>query len=96
VVAAPSIGWALVEAWHRHSPWPERALLVGSLLMMGPMVTDMFGKLIRNFSNEHGSQPLGGLILLAWLIIEWRRRLKQGETPRERLRRSDRWLVTDA
>ncbi|HVX12094.1 MAG TPA: glycosyltransferase family 87 protein [Pirellulales bacterium] len=76
VAAAPAITWALVEVWHRRAPWPERALLVGSLLMMGPMVTDMFGKTVRNFSNEHGSQPIGGLILLAWLAVEWRRRAK--------------------
>jgi hypothetical protein len=76
VVAAPVAGWALAEAWRRRSPWPERALLVGSLLMMGPMVTDLFGRLIRNFSNEHGSQPIGGLLLLAWLALEWRRRVQ--------------------
>jgi hypothetical protein len=75
VMAAPAITWALVEAWHRRAWWPERAMLVVSLLMMGPMVTDLFGRLIRNFSNEHGSQPAGGLLLLGWLIIEWRRRL---------------------
>jgi hypothetical protein len=73
VVAAPAVSWAIVEAWHRHAWWLERAVLVASLLMMGPMVTDLFGKLIRNFSNEHGSQPAGGLLLLAWLIVEWRR-----------------------
>lgn len=75
VVAAPVIAWALVEAWHRRSPWFERAVLVSSMLMMGPMVTDMFGKTIRNFSNEHGSQPIGGLLLLGWLVVEWRRRM---------------------
>jgi hypothetical protein len=74
VVAAPAIAWALVEAWHRRARWPECAVLVASLLMMGPMVTDLFGKLIRNFSNEHGSQPAGALLLLAWSIVEWRRR----------------------
>lgn len=74
VMAAPAIGWALVEAWHRRARWPERAMLIASLLMMGPMVTDLFGRLIRNFSNEHGSQPIGGLLLLAWLALEWRRR----------------------
>lgn len=76
VVAAPAVAWAVVAAWQRRSPWIERALLVSSLLMMGPMVTDMFGKIIRNFSNEHGSQPIGGLLLLAWLAVEWRRRIR--------------------
>lgn len=71
VVAAPPVAWAIVEAWHRRSSWRSRAVPVASLLMMGPMVTDMFGQLIRNVSNEHGSQPLGGLLLLAWLVREW-------------------------
>jgi hypothetical protein len=75
-VAAPAIAWALVEAWHRRSRWPQRVMLAASLLMMGPMVTDMFGKTIRNFSNEHGSQPIGGLLLLAWLAMEWHRRAR--------------------
>lgn len=76
VVAAPPVAWAIVEAWHCRASFIGRALPVASLLMMGPMVTDMFGQLIRNFSNEHGSQPLGGLLLLAWLAAEW-----QGSTP---------------
>ncbi|HVA45777.1 MAG TPA: glycosyltransferase 87 family protein [Pirellulales bacterium] len=77
VAASPVVAWALVEAWHRRSAWPVRGLLVAGLLMMGPMTTDLFGKHIRNFSNEHGSQPLGGLLLLAWLILEWRGRAGQ-------------------
>ncbi|HET6882208.1 MAG TPA: glycosyltransferase family 87 protein [Pirellulales bacterium] len=84
VVAAPAVSWAVVEAWRRRSPWVERAILVGSLLMMGPMVTDMFGQTIRNFSNEHGSQPIGGLVLLAWLAIEWRRRVQLLEHDHDR------------
>lgn len=76
VVAGPAVAWAVVDAWRRRAPWFERALLVGSLLMMGPMVTDMFGQTIRNFSNEHGSQPMGGLLLLGWLAVEWRRRIR--------------------
>lgn len=75
VVAAPAIAWALVEAWRRHAAWPWRVALIASLLMMGPAVTDMFGKLVRNFANEHGSQPLGAIILVAWLATEtyrWR------------------------
>lgn len=70
VVAAPTIAWALVEAWRTGRPRYERALLIMSLLMMGPAVTDLFGKLIRNFANEHGSQPMGALLLLAWLVLE--------------------------
>lgn len=87
VVAAPVISWAIVEAWHRRASWPERAVLVASLLAMGPMTTDLFGGLVRNFSNEHGSQPVGGLVLVGWLFLEWKRRL-EGGLPRPSLKGS--------
>ncbi|HEX7449258.1 MAG TPA: glycosyltransferase family 87 protein [Pirellulales bacterium] len=78
VVAAPAIAWAVIEVWRRGRPAYERAAMVASLLMMGPAVTDMFGKLIRNFANEHGSQPVGALLLLAWLVAEATRSRGQG------------------
>ena len=37
---------------------------------MGPLVTDLFGPTIRNFANEHGSQPVGALLFLAYLVAE--------------------------
>jgi hypothetical protein len=37
---------------------------------MGPAVTDMFGRLVRNFANEHGSQPIGAIVLLVCLLYE--------------------------
>jgi hypothetical protein len=96
VVAAPAAGWAVVEAWRRRSPWAERAALVASLLMMGPMVTDMFGSVIRNFSNAHASQPIGALLLFAWLAVEWRRRVRQDEASGASLRASDlRWSAAE-
>ncbi|HXT57362.1 MAG TPA: glycosyltransferase 87 family protein [Pirellulales bacterium] len=70
VVAAPAIAWRLLDALRRPSGGATLALLVASLLMMGPMVTDMFGSLVRNFANQHGSQPLGGLLLLGYLLLQ--------------------------
>ena len=72
VVAAPVIAWRVLEALGRASGGPTIGLLVASLLMMGPMVTDMFGKLVRNFANEHGSQPLGAMLLAAYLLSRMR------------------------
>ena len=36
--------------------------------MMGPLVTDLSGKTIRNFAVDHGSQPLGALLLLGYMV----------------------------
>lgn len=72
VVAAPVIAWRLLEALRRPNCGPTIALLTASLLMMGPLVTDMFGKLIRNFANEHGSQPIGAMLLAGYLLSQLR------------------------
>ena len=72
VVAAPVIAWRLLEALRRPNCGPTVALLTASLLMMGPLVTDMFGKLIRNFANGHGSQPLGAILLAVYLLAQMR------------------------
>ncbi len=68
VVIAPAIAWAVVDAFARGAAWPKRLVLLASLLMMGPLTTDMAGQTIRNFANEHGSQPLGGLLFLAIIL----------------------------
>jgi len=73
VVLAPALAWSLVEAYRRPLPWFGRSMLVASLVMMGPVVTDLFGNTVRNFANEHGSQPLGALLFAAWLLAPGRR-----------------------
>jgi glycosyl transferase family 87 len=70
VVAAPVVAWRLLESLQTPRSLLQPAALLASLLMMGPAVTDMFGRLIRNFANEHGSQPIGALLLLACLLYE--------------------------
>jgi hypothetical protein len=70
VVIAPAIGWALVESFGRPSRWSMRMLLVVSLCLMGPAVTDMVGSTLRNFFGEHGSQPIGGILFLVFLLLQ--------------------------
>jgi hypothetical protein len=68
VVMAPAIALALLEVFNRPSGWGVRLLLIASLLMMGPLVTDLFGPVVRNFANAHGSQPHGALLYLVYLL----------------------------
>jgi hypothetical protein len=68
VVIAPAIAWSLWEAFHRDRAWAARVALVMSLLLMGPVTTDLAGPWLRGLANEHGSQPVGALILLGYLI----------------------------
>jgi hypothetical protein len=74
VVMAPAIAWALVDAFQRRTWTVTKVWLVASLLLMGPLVTDLFGPTIRNYANEHGSQPIGALLFLGYLLAQtWRR-----------------------
>jgi hypothetical protein len=73
-VLGPAIAWALVDAFRRPAWLGTRVVLVASLLLMGPLVTDMVGRPVRNFANEHGSQPIGGLLFLAYLLAQTSRR----------------------
>jgi hypothetical protein len=85
VVMAPAIAWSLVEAFHRPAGWATHFLLVCSLLLMGPLVTDLFGPTIRNFANQHGSQPLGALLFLLYPLTALGRvtpKVPQGNLPR--------------
>jgi len=68
VVIGPAIAWALVEAFGQPAGWLARILLAISLFLMGPIPTDLFGATVRNFANEHGSQPIGAILLLAHLV----------------------------
>jgi hypothetical protein len=73
-VIAPAIAWALLEAFGRPAGWGRRGLLIASLLLMGPVATDMFGSTVRLFANHYGSQPVGGLLFLVYLVAETFRR----------------------
>ncbi len=70
VVMAPAAAWLVLDAFVRHASWTRRIILVVSLLLMGPLVTDMAGQTLRNFANGHGSQPIGALLFLAALLSD--------------------------
>jgi hypothetical protein len=68
VIVAPPIAWTLIEAFSQPGRRATRVLLIASLLLMGPLPTDLFGSTVRNFANEHGSQPIGACLLALHLI----------------------------
>jgi hypothetical protein len=68
VVMGPGIGWTLIDAFRQPARWGARLWLIASLLLMGPLVTDLFGGWVRNFANEHGSQPVGALLFLVYVL----------------------------
>ena len=68
VVVAPALAWSILDCFQRDRRWLTRGLLLASLLLMEPLRTDLFGPIIRNFANEHGSQPIGALIYLSYLL----------------------------
>jgi hypothetical protein len=81
VVMAPSVAWAVVDASRRQAGRGAVLLLGASLLLMGPLVTDLFGSRVRNFANEHGSQPIGALLFLAFLLTRMGRRCAEPAAP---------------
>jgi hypothetical protein len=68
VVLAPAVAWALIDAYAGPAGLGTRALLVASLLLMGPLVGDWFGQTVRNFANAHASQPIGAMLFLGYLL----------------------------
>jgi hypothetical protein len=73
IVIAPVIAWGLVDAFSRPTPWSSRLVLIISFLMMGPLVTDLAIPAVRNFANEHGSQPVGALLFFSYLLVQMTR-----------------------
>ena len=68
IIVAPVVAWSLIEAFSQPAMWCGRLVLTLSFLMMGPLVTDCVPRPIRNFANEHGSQPLGALLLFGYVL----------------------------
>lgn len=75
VVIAPALAWSLLDAWPGAAQLP-RWLLCTAFLLMGPATTDLVGSTLRNFANEHGSQPIGALVYLGTMLaygpMPWR------------------------
>jgi hypothetical protein len=74
VVVAPAIAWTLVEEFQRPGAWIARSALITSLLLMGPLVSDLVGSRVRSFTTAHGSQPLGAVLFAAYLLSRIPRR----------------------
>jgi hypothetical protein len=70
ILLAPAIAWNLIEAFSRPALWCGRLVLILSLLMMGPLVTDFAIPPVRDFANEHGSQPLGALLFFGYVLVQ--------------------------
>jgi hypothetical protein len=70
VVMSPVVAWAVVEAFDRPAGWVVRLGLIASLLLMGPLITDMFGPAVRTLATKYGSQPAGALVFLAYVLTE--------------------------
>ncbi len=69
-VAAPAVAWALVDSFRRRAAWLVRGLLIVSLLLMGPVCTDLAGPDLRVFANTHAFEPVGALLLVACLVAQ--------------------------
>jgi hypothetical protein len=67
---APAIAWSLIEAWTRPPGWLARGVLLISLLLMGPLVSDIFPASVRHFASTHASQPLGAMLLAGFLVAQ--------------------------
>jgi hypothetical protein len=70
-VVAPVAAWTLVDAFTGRGSLAGRLVASSSFLMMGPLVTDMAGRTVRNFANEHGCQPIGALVFFAYALVRF-------------------------
>ena len=69
-VIGPALAWSLIDAFRRPAGWGIRFLLVACLILMGPVVTDLFGATVRVWAHQYGMQAIGGLLYLACLLAE--------------------------
>jgi hypothetical protein len=69
-MAAPPLAWALVDPRRRRGARWTDLLLVSSLLLMGPLCTDLVSPSVHRFMSGHGGQPIGALLFLGYLVTE--------------------------
>jgi alpha-1,2-mannosyltransferase len=69
-VVGPAIAWAVLEAFAAPRAPVVRALLVTSLLSMGPLATDLVGPSARIFLVNHGVLQAGALLFLGVLTVQ--------------------------
>ncbi len=83
-VAAPAVAWAVADAFRRRSAWVVRLMLIASLLLMGPVCTDLAGTTLCNFARTYGSEPVGALLFLACLVAQAAREGRAVPSPANR------------
>jgi hypothetical protein len=91
IVFAPTAAMAVVRAFAPSGGGVARLATVVALVMMGPLVTDLPGRTIRNLAVDHGSQPLGALLMLGCMVAQtWPRRHRPAHEPTTDLDASSR------
>jgi len=70
VIISPVIAWCLIDSFRRPASWGTRCLLIISLILMGPLSTDLFGSPVRIWAHRYGCQPFGGLLFLVHLVTK--------------------------
>jgi hypothetical protein len=70
VILGPAIAWAVVEAFAVPRNLARRVLLLASLFLMGPSVTDLVGQTLRQMAYDYAAQPVGAVLFLAHLLTQ--------------------------
>ena len=70
IILGPAIAWAVVEAFAGAGNTGRRVLLLASLFLMGPSVTDMVGQTLRQMAYAYAAQPIGAVLFLAHLLTQ--------------------------
>jgi hypothetical protein len=68
-IIAPFIAWALLWSWRTPGAWFSRAILIMSMLLMGPMITDL-NKPIRQWIDTPAIPIIGALLFQGWLVVQ--------------------------
>lgn len=68
-VMGPALAWSLIDAFRRPAGWAGRVVLIACLILMGPVVTDLFGATVRVWAHRYGMQATGGVVYLAYLLL---------------------------
>jgi hypothetical protein len=68
VVLAPVAAWCTADAFDRNRPRAWRALLVASLMLLGPLATTLFGAGVQLWAGAHGCLSIGSAALGAYVV----------------------------
>lgn len=65
-ILAPSVAEALV----RYRWWASRLVLGAVIVLTGPAITDLFGRLGNIIGDRYGGPALAGVLFQGWLVVE--------------------------